>query len=224
MNREERRRAARAGRRDQEAGYADGRWVAPPGQFREVRMVPGTRTGAEHQDFVAGTIFAAGAGVLFPENGPADEPMPPVFAVFLDDGPETFRVCPQLRQLFARLDQVGFAAFHQEVRVAASWAVMASGDPNEEPLAKLKLDFVQPLRASARVLLMAGNYHQAWQYIAGGGLVGLTTMSRIQRVQQRPDATFADGLAACIPVGLATSPGLTQLIRMYDWPADFLHG
>ena len=43
----------------------------------------------------------------------------------------------------------------------------------------------------ARILLLAENYAQMWQYVAAGGMVGVTTVDRLQRVQSH-DPTFAD--------------------------------
>jgi hypothetical protein len=224
MNREERRRAARQQRRDKPAPMPrDGHWVAPAGRVNEVRMIAPDRDAAEYQDFVAGTIFAEGAAVLFPETAPgtAASDFPPLFVVIVADDESTYGPCPQLRDLFAILDtEGGWQSLYEGLDVGSSWAVMLRLP--RAGLAKLKLDIDHPVKAAPRLLLMAENYPHLWQYIAGGGMVGVTTMARLRAVQAKPDATYADGLAQCIPFSVPSSPGLQQLIRLCDWPAQHL--
>ena len=222
MNREERRRAERraaAGR----SLYQAGRWVAPAGQITGARTVSPDRDNAEIQDFIAGTIPAAGAALLSPETAgaaPEVREMPPLFTVLVNDDASTYGPCPQLQDLFERLDRGGPATLHAELDVGTSWSVMAR--PPVNALVKLKLDFYEPVRGTAHILLMANNYAGLWQYVAGGGMVGITTPQRLRRVQNNPDATYATVLRACIPVTVASSPGIQQVIRMFGWPANHL--
>ncbi|MGH2600494.1 MAG: hypothetical protein ACRDJ9_14045, partial [Dehalococcoidia bacterium] len=103
MNREERRRAARA---KQAQGY-------PAGRLERLSIVPEGRGAAERQDFLAGTIFAAGAGIVFPIAKSKTDPVPdgvgPLFMVFLNDDDSTFGPWPRLADLFARLETIGAA-------------------------------------------------------------------------------------------------------------------
>jgi hypothetical protein len=228
MNREERRRQEREQRKQAGAdpGYRDGRWTgAPTGRLTEVRPVEPERADAEVQDFLAGTMFAAGAALLHPDAAldGSTEPanVPPLFTVLVNEDASSFGPAPVLRQLFAALDREGAEQLGGRLSVATGWTVLTR-HPNA--LVKLKLDVLDPapLRGSARIVLLAENYPGIWQYVAGGGMVGVTSMARLHRVQSRPGASYADGLSACIPLGIASSPGITNLIDTFGWPADHL--
>ncbi|SCL21286.1 hypothetical protein [Micromonospora aurantiaca (nom. illeg.)] len=225
MNREERRRAARQPGHNPPPLQREGRWIAPDGRLNEVRLIGPGRDDAEVQDFTAGTIFAEGAAVLFPDDvpGSAAARFPPLFLVIVADDASTYGPCPQLRDLFAVLDSPGgWHTLHEQLAFGSSWAMLARLPGRA--LVKLKLDIDAPVKAAPRILLLAENYPHMWQYVAGGGMVGVTTMSRLQALQAKPSATYADGLAQCLPFSVPGSPGLRQLIRLCNWPAQHLTG
>jgi hypothetical protein len=165
---------------------------------------------------MARTVFADGAGVAFPDGsgGPA-EAAPPLFTVFLRDAPTTWIPAPVLQDLMELVDAHGGVALHEMLTVATSWAVL---DDPVQPLAKLKLDVVEPVKGSARIVLAAANYAGMWRHIVGGGLVGVTTHQRMQKATSVPGATFADGMQACMLAGIGSSPGIEHLMRTHGWP------
>ncbi|MBA3490231.1 MAG: hypothetical protein H0T78_11970, partial [Longispora sp.] len=209
MNRAERRRAEREARKK---GYTQGRQINAV-KHTDVFRDP-DRMDAARQDFLAGTIFAAGAGVIIDDTPDSD--MPPIFLVFLDDS--AYSVCPRLRDYFARLDTGGVAALGEVMTVAASWAIMGRSDG--VALAKLKLDFLAPVKTRAEIILLAENYADVWQHIADGGLIGLTTLDRIRDADLHGEGGYGRALNQCIPIQMAASPGIRQLIGMYGWPTN----
>lgn len=196
-----------------------GGWTPPTNQLRETKYFAADddnerrRQGA---DFMAGTVFAAGAAVSFPVAGPAGVApgLPSLFTVLVHDGPETWGPAPGLRALFELRDQLGAVALHESSTVGTSWAVL---DDKEEPLVKLKVDVHEPVAAKGRfeLLLLARNFADTWQHIAGGGLLGITTMERLQTASS---GTFADGVECCVLLGMGASPGLQMLMANHDWP------
>lgn len=205
MNREERRRAARDKR--------------PVAALRRVGAVEPGHERAETQDFIAGTIFAAGAASVYPvERFPGQEPaeLPPLFVVLLHDDESTFGPWPALRAILARVDAHGGGPLAEQLAVATSWSLLDGPDP----LVKLKLDVREPheLRSSARLLLLANNYPQIWPDIADGGMVAVTTMSRYQAVIALGDAASpADVMDRSLLMGIAASPVLRHLIAAHGW-------
>lgn len=175
---------------------------AAAAEVTSAKLLPATKAEIERQaqDFLAGTVFAAGAALLTPHG--AGGAIPPVFVIVLDD--TAFGPCPQLREVFALLDEpdAEFERTAARVRAAVGWAVLAA--PGREPLAKLKLDVLDPVPASARIVLLAANYQQFLFEAAAGGVLGVTTADRLAR----------------IPVQAGASPGLEQLIAAYDWPSQ----
>lgn len=165
------------------------------------------------QDFTAGTIFADGAALLVPDG---DTGLGPVFVVFVPDDERTFGPAPQLREAFTLLDKYGSEKLQQLMPVGTSW----SGISARDPLIKLNLVFPgpSPARGTADVLLRADLYAAMWHHIAGGGVIGVTTTKRLQAATSRPDASFADGMEACILLGIHSSPVLKQFIDLYRWP------
>lgn len=196
-------------------------WQPPRGRIQSATFFPGTpeEKQRQEQDFLAGTVFAEGAGVLYPTGpvSPADPPpgFGPLFTVFLRDAPATWEPAPVLRELLALVDAHGGVELHERLTVATSWAVL---DDPSRPLAKLKLDVMEPVKGSARIILLAASYAGHWQHIAGGGLIAITTQDRIRTATAAPDATFTDGMNACLLAGIATSPGIHLLMTTHDWP------
>lgn len=222
MNREERRRQQRQQGRGSDQPYRGGRWDARPGRLTELRAVEPQRSDAEVQDFLAGSVFAQGAAVLGADTGDPDAP-PPLFVVLVHEDERTFGPAPVLRELFARLDsgQLAQQVERGEIIAGTSWAVLAR---EENCLVKLKVDLHEPIGGSARLVLLGENYPALWQYVAGGGVVAVSSMERLHRVQQRPGVTLADAVGQCVPFGVASSPGILHLIAAYDWPAGHLTG
>ncbi|MDJ0345643.1 hypothetical protein QMK19_25965 [Streptomyces sp. H10-C2] len=178
------------------------------------RFAPGDES-RQRQDFLAGTVFAAGAGVAFPEDGPGGPaPLGPLFTVYVHEDERTFGPAPQLREAFALLDEHGSVKMHDLMDVGTAWA----GLGGEEPLVKLKLEFHGPSRGSTGLVLLADQHAEIWQYIVGGGLLAITSQPRIQDVMNRqPGASFAQAMEASILLGVGTSPVLEQMIDAYGW-------
>ncbi|MFF1712136.1 hypothetical protein [Streptomyces sp. NPDC058268] len=210
MNREERRRAARQGRRANGGGDA---WQPPQGRVRRAAVFATADEDRQVQDFTAGTIFADGAAMLVPDG---DTSLGPVFVLFVPDDEHTYGPAPQLREAFTLLDKHGSEKLHKLMPVGTSW----SGISARDPLIKLKLVFPGPRPApgTAEVLLRADLYASMWHHVAGGGVIGVTTAKRLQAATSRPDASFADGMEACILLGIHSSPVLEQFIGLYGWP------
>ena len=76
------------------------------------------------------------------------------------------------------VDAHGGVALHEMLTVATSWAVL---DDPVQPLAKLKLDVVGPVKGSARIVLAAANYAGMWRHIVGGGLAASRHTSGCRR-------------------------------------------
>lgn len=216
-------KARRGGRRDRggsgdSGGQSSSSAASGPervhNQLTNATIFPGTPDEmARHgQDFLAGTVFAAGAGVAFPQGGGA-----PLFTVYLNDDDSTWGPAPQLRTLLGLVDRHGALKAHEMSTVATAWSAL---DHPEEPLVKLKLDIREPAEARGKVeiVLMAGNYRDVWQHIVGGGMIGLTTLERMQKATSRPGATFADGMEACVLLGIGSSSVLSTLMRHKQWP------
>jgi len=98
--------------------------------------------------------------------------------VFLRDAPTTWIPAPVLQDLMELVDAHGGVALHEMLTVATSWAVL---DDPVQPLAKLKLDVVGPVKGSARIVLAAANYAGMWRHIVGGGLAASRHTSGCRR-------------------------------------------
>uniref|UniRef100_A0AAU2JZ76 Uncharacterized protein n=1 Tax=Streptomyces sp. NBC_00049 TaxID=2903617 RepID=A0AAU2JZ76_9ACTN len=176
----------------------------------------------QRQDFCAGSVPAAGAGVIVPvgaagSGGPADAgTLPSVFLVYLHEDERTFGPAPQLRDAFALLDEHGAMEVVGRLDLGTAW----SGFGGARPLVKLRLEFPgpHPARGAVSIVVPAEEHAEVWHHIVGGGLLGLTTRERLERATAGPRASFAAGLEACVLVGVGTSPVLEKLITAYGWP------
>lgn len=215
MGRAERRRAEREQRRSGRPGGNITGWTPPVNQIRSAKLVPATpeETERQGQDFLAGTVFAAGAGHLFPTGGDGPPKVSALFAVFVTEDEQTFGPAPVVREAFALLDQHGGAALHDMLTVGTAWGALDA----PEPLVKLKLEFHQPITGKAEIVLLANNYRDSWQHIVGGGLVAVTTLDRMQRATSAPGASFADGMEASLLFGIGSSPVIEHLIHAHRW-------
>jgi hypothetical protein len=175
MNREERRRQERANR----LGSSIPKTIAPE------------RHGAETQDFMAATIFVAGAaGIRADTNG---APLPPLFVICLDN--TAFSQTPELLTLFALLKSEGSENLHAQLKGTARWGAMPGADG--QMLAKLELNLTAPVKARPSFLLLADNYKDNWDIPATKGyLLGITTMEKFRALPE--SASYADALEACI--------------------------
>jgi hypothetical protein len=187
-------------------------WTPPAGRIRSSRFVNTATPGEierQQQDLLAGTVFAAGAGVMMPEGGPPGR-LSPMFTVFVNEDDTTFGPAPQLREAFQVLDEHGATKPHQLLTVGTSWAIL--GIPDNPPV-KLKLEFHEPMTGSTAIVLVAQNYAACWQHIVDGGLIGITTVERLRR----KTASFADSMEASILLGIGSSPGLQYLTNIHGW-------
>lgn len=75
----------------------------------------------------------------------------------------------------------------------------------ESPLIKLKLEFHAPMTGNTAIVLMAQNYAACWQHIVNGGMIGITSLERMDRAKMTRHEL--DALAAWdsqTPAGPAT--------------------
>jgi hypothetical protein len=199
---------------------AGNHWAGlPVNELTTVKFVPATddERGRQQQDFLAGTVFAAGAGVAFPHSGTGIPGLSSMFVVYVEDGPQTWGPAPGLKKLFDLLDKRGAVKLHETSTVATSWSAL---DFPDQPLIKLKLDVLEPVEAKGFVgiVLLADQYPDAWQHIRSGGMIGITTRERMERATSRPGATFADGMEASILLGIRASSVVEMVMRSHDWP------
>ncbi|MET9437176.1 hypothetical protein [Streptomyces sp. NPDC006551] len=184
-------------------------------QLRRTSFTPEDE--ARHrQDFLAGTVFVAAAGIMSAGDGPGLETLDPLFVVYVHEDERTFGVIPQLREAFAILDEAGAADTYGRLEVATGWSGMGGHDP----LLKLHLRFLgpRPAAGSAQLVLPGRRYATVWQHIVDGGLIGISSQERMERAVGGPDASFADGIDACVLLATGTSPVLDQFIDGYGWP------
>jgi hypothetical protein len=219
MGRAERRREERERRRDGGAPASNvPGWSPPVNMLRSARFVPNTpeENEKQRQDFLAGTLFAQGAGHMFPTGGDGTPPMvTAVFSVFVAEDDQTFAVAPQLREAFRLLDQHSGSELHERLTVGTSWGAL----DGEKPLAKLKLEFHDqpPLRGKVDIVLLAENYRDSWRHIAGGGLIAVTSLERMQRASSAPDASYGSAMDAALLFGIGSSPAIQHLITTHGW-------
>ena len=235
MDRAERRRAEREQRRQHQRPAGASQWLGwtpPTGRLTWQRPLNAADADRERQDFLAGTVFAAGAGVTLPGPGPAGklpEP-PPLFMIFVAEDASTFGPAPQLREAFRLLDEYGSIKLNQMLSVGTGWSAM---DDPEHPLIKLKLEFHASMTGNTAIVLIAQNYARCWRHIVNGGMIGITTLERMDRAgatRYNPDplsirgtaavtgpVTFADAMNACIILGIGTSPVVRQLMNTHGW-------
>lgn len=150
MNREERRRAERAQRQRKPPGTHGG----------PAKAVSPDRAAAARQDFMAGTVFAAGV---------AGDPNLDMIMVMVDREP-LLRVAPRFADLAELRDEVGSEEIAKRVEGRAAWGVLA--DP-QQSLAKVVLDLDAPVRVRVELLLLADNYRQLWPILTGDHVVGV---------------------------------------------------
>lgn len=220
-------KARRGRRRDRDGGRGDEPqirpmgpgWEVPHNQLTKAAFFPGTaeEMDRQRQDFLAGTVFAAGAGVVFPQGGVGKPLLPSMFVIYLQDGPETWGPAPQLAKLWELHDELGAVQLHEQSTVATAWSGV---DHPDAPLIKLKLDIREPVAAKGKceIVLLAANYADAWQHIRGGGMIALTTQERMEKAATRPGASFADGMEASILLGIGSSTVVDMLMRNHGWP------
>jgi len=193
MNREERRRQEKANRQGS----------------RSQKTIPADRLDAEMPDFIAGTIFAAGAAAIHATGpGPA---APPLFVVLLDEA--NISPAPELVHLFDVLDSQGTVALNAQIKGNARWTAMPA--PDGQWLAKVELNITQPVKTRPSFLLLADNYKQIWDIPATGDYVlGLTTTERFAALG--PNSTYADALDACVLLPLPASDTAKSLHEHYN--------
>lgn len=191
MNREERRRQEKANRQGQ----------------RTQKTIPAHRIGAENQDFIAGTIFAAGAAGIRPD-GPGD--LPPLFVVLLDN--EAPSPSPELQKLFWLLDSEGTVDLHAQIKGTARWGAIPANDG--QMLAKVELNLTAPVNTRPSILLLADNYKEIWDIPATDGyLLGLTTKARFASLG--PSSSYADAMSVCVLIRPPASNAATMLQEHY---------
>lgn len=220
MNREERRRQARGQRKasggDDRPHWQD--WTPTTNQIRRIGVLDPARAQAEEQDFIAGTVFAAGAAAVLDDGKTPGPAFPPLFVVLLRDDDTTWGPAPRLRQLLAAVEARGADVIGDQLEVASGWSLLLS---DKNPLVKLKMDVRAPDQwagLSAQFVLLGGNYRDHWWRIADGGMIGLTTEAKVAAVNALPNPSYADMMSACVLFGVGVSPGLHSMIRLNGWP------
>ncbi|MEU9802003.1 hypothetical protein [Streptomyces sp. NPDC051000] len=223
MEREERQRAQHTGHEVRPPASAGGHGGAygPPSQRRAIR----TPTFAPHdeerqrQEFLTGTVPAAGACVILPVGGAADaDTLPSLFVITVHEDERTYGPAPELREAFALLDARGAVETSRGLEVGCAW----SGFGGVRPVVKLRLDFrvprAAPTRSSVSIVVPADPYAEVWHHVLDGGLLGISTKARLDRVTGLPRSSFAAGVEACLLLGTGYSPVLERLITTYEWP------
>ena len=184
---------------------------AEPGQIDDVKILWSHDDAArERQDFLAGTVWAAAAGVVLAED------IDPLFLVLVGEDDRTDLPAPQIHRAFDLLDAVGSLHASAQLAIEPSWAVLL-GDP-EESLVKLTLTFNGPETGTAAIVMATEKYAGLWRHIADGGVVGLSTKRRVAALQQ-PGAQISP-TDVCVLIRTHQSPGLRTLIDRHDWPRD----
>jgi hypothetical protein len=198
---------------------------APQKQEREIPMqklsqfktfTPGDED-RQRQDFLAGAVFAVGAGIIGAAPPPGQtQPVDPVFVVFVRDDERTYGPAPQLRGgAFAMLDQTGVIEVNEKLHMATAW----SAHVGKVPLVKLKLEFEQPLTGKTGLVLVADQYAELWQHIMGRGMAAVTTQERRHKATAKPNADVSDAaLEASICLGIDRSAVPDVLCDSYGWP------
>ncbi|MEV4947778.1 hypothetical protein [Streptomyces sp. NPDC053755] len=168
------------------------------------------------QDFLAGTVFVAAAGTMAAGVGAVLEPLDPLFVVYVHEDERTFGAAPQLREAFALLDRAGAADTYGRMEIATGWSGMGGRDP----LLKLHLRFPgpRPSAGAAELVLPGRRYAAVWQHVVDGGLIGISSQERMARAVRGPEASFADGIDACVLLATGSSPVLDRFIDAYGWP------
>ncbi|MFJ9077294.1 hypothetical protein ACIRO3_18950 [Streptomyces sp. NPDC102278] len=223
MEREERQRAQHTGHEVRPPASAGGHGgsYGPPSRRRAIR----TPTFAPHdeerqrQEFLTGTVPAAGACVILPVGGAADaDTLPSLFVITVHEDERTYGPAPELREAFALLDARGAVETSRGLEVGCAW----SGFGGVRPVVKLRLDFriprAAPTRSSVSIVVPADPYAEVWHHVLDGGLLGISTKARLDRVTGLPRSSFAAGLEACLLLGTGYSPVLERLITTYEWP------
>jgi len=91
-------------------------------------------------------------------------------------------------------------------------------DGADVSLIKLKLEFRHPFTGRQDIAFLGTSHANLWRYIAGGGLIALTTAERL-RAAGGVEAPYAEAMNVCLLFSIATSPLLQQLIARRGWPA-----
>ncbi|MFE2524652.1 hypothetical protein ACFXEL_10485 [Streptomyces sp. NPDC059382] len=222
MEREERQRAQHTGHEVRPSASAGGHGAyAPPPRRRAIR----TPTFAPHDEerqrheFLTGTVPAAGACVILPVGvAPDADTLPSLFVVTVHEDERTYGPAPELREAFALLDARGAVETSRGLDVGCAW----SGFGGVRPVVKLRLDFrvprPTPTRSSVSIVVPGDPYAEVWHHVLDGGLLGISTKARLDRVTSLPRSSFAAGLEACLLLGTGPSPVLERLITTYEWP------
>ncbi|MGK5548664.1 hypothetical protein ACSNOH_28610 [Streptomyces sp. URMC 127] len=168
----------------------------------------------QRQDFLAGAVPAARAGVAVPEAGTHGRSLDPLFAVFVHEDSRTFGAAPVAREVLALLDEVGGIKLAQHLQVHASWAAL--GGPN--PLVKLRLCFRAPVQGRADLVLSGVSHARLWHYAAHGALIAVTSMERIDQAASGAVSPFASLMQASVLLTVGASPTLIRMISVYGWP------
>ena len=189
-----------------------------PAHEPQLRWTPFTpEDEARHrQDFLAGTVFVAAAGIMAPDDGTGAGSPDPVLVLEVHEDERTFAVVPQLREAFALLDTYGAVDLHHRTEIATGWSGMGGHDP----LVKLQLRFLgpQPSPGTGQLVVPGRRHASLWQHVVDGGLIGISSARRMERAVAGPEATFADGIGACVLLATGASPVLDQFIEGYGWP------
>ncbi|MER7764744.1 hypothetical protein [Streptomyces sp. NPDC097619] len=185
-----------------------------PGRITRAFRYPPEDEGRQRQDFLAGTVLAAGAALLAPGAPGPDRPGP-LFTLLVHEDVRTYGPAPQLRDAFALLDAGRTEEARSGLGIGTGWSALGGPDP----LVKLNLKFPGPSPRGGLVhlVLPARQYGPHWHAVAAGGLLGISSEERLRRAAGRPGATFADALEGCLLLGTGTSPVLEHLVTVYGW-------
>lgn len=137
--------------------------------------------------------------------------------MFVHEDARTFGPAPQLLHLFERIERDS-AALRTELDADAKWSIFLA--PAGGTLLKLRVTVAAPAEAAGRfaIVLDAARYAEQWQYIVDGGVLAISSLSRINAVVTRPGSSFNDGLDACVLLTTGHSPAVEAAIAAHGWP------
>jgi hypothetical protein len=166
------------------------------------------RRNAERTSFLAQTVRGRPFAV---RNTESARDAGAVFVILVRDDAAVWMRAPQLREVFALLDEYGGIRLHDLLSVRAEWAVLDGWRPR----VKLKLDFHAPVMGSVGVVLPGYNYLDWWQYIADGARVAITTKERLGAAEAHSDEEMQE----CIRLEVGPSPVIRDMIEVHGWPS-----
>lgn len=172
----------------------------------------GIGTEQDRRDFVSGTIFADGCGIISAGDLlPGEDSGPPPKPMFFIAVPRHTALTP----LFDRMRQKGAAVLADEIKGVVGWAGMGpvGGQP---PLAKLKLHLSRPTVVDAEILLLADEFVEPLHIAAQGGWMLIHDPQALSEIRQLfPEGgSLEEAVTRAIIIDMPPSTTLPTLLRL----------